>query len=94
MEIEEGEKSSITSEKDGTVLDGNLAGKSSALRKAGINFWIDALAFLTFSITTVSGMALMRIRPDGYDTQTGLLALALGCFNAQQMVVFKPKSRH
>jgi len=63
MVIEESKKSPATSLMDDTALGGNRARKRSAIRKASINFWIDALAFLTFMITAVSGMALMRIHP-------------------------------
>ncbi len=45
----------------------------SPLCKAGINFWIDALAFLTLLITAVSGMALMRISNGEYDIEVSLL---------------------
>ncbi len=47
--------------------------KGSPLRKAGINFWIDALAFLTLLITAVSGMALMRISHGEHDAEVNLL---------------------
>lgn len=41
--------------------------------KAIINFWIDAMAFLTFLTCTVSGAALMRISHGEYGTEAGLL---------------------
>jgi len=68
-----GKNSPVASAKEDAVLDGNHAGKRSVPRKASTNFRIDALAFLTLLITTVSGMALMRIHPGEHNTQIGLL---------------------
>ncbi len=63
-----------TVKREGIAHDGSPAKKRSQLGKAGINFWIDILAFLTFLICTVSGWALMAIRPGEHGAQTGLLS--------------------
>lgn len=72
MNIYVDKKTSVTPAKDDAALDGNRPGKSPVSHKAYTNFRIDALAFLTFLITTVSGMALMRIHPNERNTQVGL----------------------
>ena len=41
--------------------------------KAGVNCWVDVLAFLTFVICAVSGRALMALRSSKHGMQTGLL---------------------
>ncbi len=61
-----------TAKSEGAVHDGTPAKKRSRHFKAGINFWVDVLAFLTFIICAVSGWALMAIRPIDYVDETGL----------------------
>jgi hypothetical protein len=61
---------------DNTVLKGVPAKNRFWPRKAYINFWIDAAAFLTFAICTVSGAALLRVSHRAhhsiYNTGAGL----------------------
>ncbi len=67
------EKTSITPANNDVAPDDNRLMKSPASHKAGTNFRIDILAFLTFLITSVSGMALMRVHPGERSAQVGLL---------------------
>ncbi len=73
MYIYADKKASVIPAKDDAAPDGNRPGKSPVSHKAGSNFRIDVLAFLTFLITTASGMALMRIHPNEHSAQVGLL---------------------
>jgi hypothetical protein len=62
-----------TAMSEGAACDGAPAKKRSQCFKAGVRFWIDVLAFLTFAICAVSGWVLMAIRPSEHGAQTGLL---------------------
>jgi hypothetical protein len=48
--------------------------KRLRISRAGINFWIDALAFLAFVICTVSGWTLMDVSPGENGAETGLMS--------------------
>lgn len=54
-------------------MEDNKTAKRSRHFKAGVNFWVDVLAFLTFVICAVSGWALMAIHPIDYSVEMGLL---------------------
>jgi hypothetical protein len=68
-------KSSTTASMDSATTDsatmnsagseGTFVKKKSRQSRAVFNFWIDLLAFLTFLISTISGLALMR-SPGGH----------------------------
>lgn len=53
------------------AFEGAFPKKKSGQGKAGFNFWTDVLAFLTFLISTISGVVLMRA-PDAYGAETSL----------------------
>jgi hypothetical protein len=54
---------------DSAAFEGVLVKKKSGRGKAGFNFWIDVLAFLTFLISTISGLVLMH--PGSHGTAIG-----------------------
>jgi len=56
---------------DCAASKGALVKNKSRRGKNGFNFWIDILAFLTFLISTISEVGLMR-SPGGHEPQTGL----------------------
>ncbi len=56
---------------EGAEFGGAPARRRSRLGKAGMIFWSDVLAFLTFLISTISGLALMR-SPGDHGAEMGL----------------------
>lgn len=72
--MEENETAKIETRKgEGVVHDSASAKKRSWRFKAGLNFWVDIFAFLTFVICAVSGWALMAIHPIDYTDEMELL---------------------
>ncbi len=72
--MEENETTKIETIKgEGVAHDSAPLKKRSKHFKAGINFWVDIFAFLTFVICAVSGWALMAIHPIEYVDGMGLL---------------------
>ncbi len=72
MDLKKDEKIHAASAKDAANID-NRVRNGSLVCKARVNFWIDALAFLTFLVTAISGMALMRIHPLEYRTNAAMI---------------------
>ena len=58
---------------EGKEPKGAPARRRSWLGKAGIKFLIDALAFLTFLVCTLTGWVLMALRPGEDGPRMGLL---------------------
>jgi hypothetical protein len=54
---------------DSATFEDALVKKRSGRSKASFNFWIDVLAFLTFLISTISGLVLMH--PGSHGAETG-----------------------
>jgi len=73
--------------KDSAKFKGALVEKKSGRSKAVFNFWIDVLAFLTFLISTISGLALMH--PGSHSlaigSSTGDALLGLSRFEWQHL---------
>lgn len=62
-----------TAKSEGAACGGAPAKRRPRHFKAGVNFWVDVLAFLTFVICAVSGWALMAIHPIDYTDEMELL---------------------
>lgn len=54
---------------DSAAFEGAFVKKKSGRGRAGFNFWIDVLAFLTFLISTISGVVLMH--PGSHGAEMG-----------------------
>jgi|GEM_PF-942959 len=67
----------MPSGEESTMPDGAPARDKSVQGKAASNFWIDALAFLTFLISAFSGLVLMRNPVAAYYLEADLFSREL-----------------